>query len=56
MIFVVTKCDDCPLLSIVDGQRACNIGPPSHRPIPQEEVRPSWCRMRKEQIIVRDFK
>jgi len=56
MIFVVTKCADCPFLSMVDGHRACNIAIPHHRPIPDDEERPSWCKMRKEQIIVRDFK
>jgi hypothetical protein len=56
MIFVVTKCADCPLMSMEEGRRACNVGPPSGRPIPEEDERPSWCRMRKEQIIIRDFK
>ena len=53
---VVTACGECPFLSIVEGRRVCNIGPPSQRPIAEEDDRPSWCRMRKEQIIVRDFK
>ncbi|MBE1424422.1 hypothetical protein H4684_001052 [Desulfomicrobium macestii] len=56
MIFVVTKCANCPLLSYVEGQRVCNVGPPSQRPIPEADERPTWCRMRKEQIIIRDFK
>lgn len=56
MIFVVTKCADCPFLSMVNGQRVCNIAIPYQRPISEDEVRPSWCKMRKEQIIVRDFK
>ena len=53
---VVTACNECPFLSLVEGRRVCNVGPPSQRPIPDEDDRPSWCRMRKEQIIVRDFK
>lgn len=56
MIFVVTKCADCPFLNMVNGHRACNIATPQQRPIPDDEARPSWCKMRKEQIIVRDFK
>jgi len=56
MIFVVTKCDECPFMSMVDGLRACNVAIPRYRPIPPEDVRPTWCKMRKEQIIVRDFK
>jgi hypothetical protein len=56
MIFVVTKCADCPFMSTVDGHRACNIAIPHQRPIADDEERPSWCKMRKEQIIVRDFK
>lgn len=53
---VVAACNDCPFLSLVEGRRVCNIGPPSQRPIAEEDDRPSWCRMYKEQIIVRDFK
>jgi hypothetical protein len=53
---VVSRCDECPFLSTVEGRRVCNVGPPAHRPIPDEDDRPFWCRMRKEQIIVRDFK
>jgi hypothetical protein len=56
MIFVVTKCVDCPFLSMINNERTCNIATPCHRPIPIEDARPSWCKMRKEQIIVRDFK
>jgi len=56
MIFVVTRCDDCPFLALVDGLRACNIATPRLRPLPEDEERPSWCKMRKEQIIVRDFR
>ena len=53
---VVTACDNCPFLGVFEGERVCNVGPPPRRPLPGEEDRPFWCRMRKEQIIVRDFK
>lgn len=56
MIFVVTKCVECPFLSMANSQRVCNVATPRHRPITGDEDRPSWCKMRKEQIIVRDFK
>lgn len=53
---VATKCEECPFLSTVDGQRGCNVAIPRQRPIADDEERPFWCKMRKEQIIVRDFK
>ncbi len=56
MIFVVTKCADCPFMAVVNGERTCNIATPRQRPITEDEDRPFWCKMRKEQIIVRDFK
>jgi hypothetical protein len=52
----VTACDECPFLGVFEGERVCNVGPPPRRPLPGDEDRPFWCRMRKEQIIVRDFK
>jgi len=56
MIFIVTKCADCPFMAVVNGERTCNIATPRQRPITEDEDRPFWCKMRKEQIIVRDFK
>ena len=56
MIFVVTKCDDCPCLNEKNGQRGCNAAIPRNRPIPEGEDRPFWCKLYKEQIIVRDYK
>lgn len=56
MIIIVTKCSECPFLSIVDSQSVCNVATPRYRPILCEEDRPTWCKMRKEQVIVRDFK
>lgn len=56
MIFIVTRCDDCPFMRMVDNERTCYIATPRHRPIPAEDDRPTWCKMRKEQVIVRDFK
>lgn len=53
---VVTACEECPFMSVLEGRRACNVATPSQRPIPEEDERPFWCKLRKEQIIVRDFK
>lgn len=53
---VVSTCAECPFLSRIDGCRACNAAIPRYRPMRDEEERPFWCKMRKEQIIVRDFK
>ncbi|MDY0275887.1 MAG: hypothetical protein RBR42_10720 [Desulfomicrobium sp.] len=56
MIFVITQCTDCPFLHLVDGQKTCNVALPKGRPITPDVDRPVWCKLRKEQIIVRDFK
>jgi len=53
---VVERCNQCPFLSFVNGRRACNVATPCRRPIFDEDERPTWCKMLKEQIIVRDFK
>lgn len=42
-------------MAMADGVRVCNIAIPYQRPIGDEE-RPTWCKLRKEQVIVRDFK
>lgn len=34
----------------------CVIATPPMRPIVEETDRPSWCKLYKEQIIVRDFR
>ncbi|GAB1411019.1 hypothetical protein MASR1M90_21730 [Desulfovibrionales bacterium] len=55
MIVVIRKCLECPFMALVDGVKVCNIATPYQRPTGDED-RPSWCKLRKEQIIVRDFK
>ena len=56
MIIIATACGQCPFLSLEEDRRVCNISLPKHRPVDDESGRPSWCRLRKEQVIVRDFK
>lgn len=56
MIFVITKCVDCPFLNLANGKKTCNVALPKGRPIELDTERPAWCKLRKEQIIVRDFK
>lgn len=56
MILVVTKCMECPFWRQDGNERMCVIATPPMRPILTEETdRPSWCKLRKEQIIVRNF-
>jgi hypothetical protein len=57
MIFVVSKCVDCPFHQVVDGIRKCKVASVVYQHIPAEEKkRPEWCPLRKEQMIVRDKK
>jgi hypothetical protein len=47
---------ECPFWRQDGNERMCVIATPPMRPILTEETdRPSWCKLRKEQIIVRDF-
>lgn len=56
MIIIATRCVDCPFMSVVNEEQTCNIAVPRNRPITGDEDRPTWCKMRKEQVIVRDYK
>ena len=56
MIIVVSKCVECPFMAVVEGERVCNIAVPYQRSVGEDGERPSWCKLRKEQVIVRDFK
>lgn len=57
MVLVVTKCLECPFLRREGAERLCVIATPPMRPILTEDNdRPMWCKLRKEQIIVRDFR
>jgi len=56
MILVITKCDQCPLCVKTTTERMCNVATPPRRPIHDDAVRPTWCPLRKEQIVIRDFK
>ncbi len=57
MIFVITKCKDCPFHQVCDGKRSCSVASVVHQEIPAEVTkRPEWCPLYKEQMIVRDKK
>lgn len=55
MIVVVKKCKNCPFLTSVDDNIWCNISTPKGRPVRLDEDRPTFCPLRKEQVIVREF-
>ena len=57
MIFVITKCTDCPFHQVHDGKRSCSVASVVHQEILAEvKKRPEWCPLYKEQMIVRDKK
>lgn len=53
MIVVVRNCSDCPFCSKGDPAR-CSVSTPKHRPLDIKLDRPSWCPLRREQVIVRE--
>jgi len=55
MIVIVRKCKDCPCLTQVDANVWCNASTPKGRPVDPEADRPSFCPLRREQIIIREF-
>lgn len=55
MIVIVRTCKDCPCLTQVDDKAWCNASTPKGRPVDPEEERPSFCPLRREQIIIREF-
>lgn len=53
MILVIQKCVDCPFCT--QGEPAhCSVSTPKHRPLDTKHQRPSWCPLRREQVIVRE--
>ena len=55
MIIVVRKCKDCPFLLELPDVNRCNASNPPRRPLHDLEERPSFCPLRREQVIVREF-
>lgn len=55
MIIIVRKCKDCPFLSELPDVSRCNISTPPRRPLHELDERPSFCPLRREQAIVREF-
>ena len=58
MVIVVKKCSsECPFCNTLEsGQMQCNVSMPSKRPIPEmEEKYPSFCPLKREQVITRAF-
>jgi hypothetical protein len=56
MIIVVKKCKNCPFLTFRDEKQRCSASNPTGRPVAPDEVdRPSFCPLRREQVIVREF-
>lgn len=54
MIIVVRKCADCPFCFKTEPHSQCSISTPKMRPLDEDLDRPSWCPLRREQIIVRE--
>ena len=55
MIMVVKTCKDCPFLTNVNESVWCNVSMPIGRPVDPKLERPSFCPLRREQVIVRAF-
>lgn len=59
MIMIVKTCDDCPFChrnAPGEAPKACVVSTPRFRPILDDDGdRPQWCKLRKEQFIVREF-
>jgi len=56
MIFIVKKCAECPFFAPKDAiSGTCSVSTPHHRPLALGDERPSFCLLRREQVIVREF-
>jgi len=56
MIIIVKRCANCPFCQTVEGKPHCKASVVELRPISEEdEERPSWCPLRREQLIIREF-
>ena len=64
MIVVVKNCDVCPFALPQPGQeceggpqvcQTCALSTPKFRSLFEFPKRPEWCKLRREQVIVREF-
>ena len=55
MILIARKCRDCPFLLELPDSLRCNISSPPRRQVADDPERPSFCPLRREQVIVREF-
>jgi len=46
------ECAQCPFHQQQDKRR-CAVATPRLRPMADDEVRPSWCVLRRERLIIR---
>lgn len=53
MILVVHNCSDCPFCTSGEPSK-CSVSTPKHRPLDEKLQRPTWCPLRREQVIVRE--
>ncbi len=57
MIIVVTNCKECPFVFQGEQYPECNVSTPKRRPLDPDTYdrsRPSFCPLRREQVIVRE--
>jgi len=56
MIIIVKQCLDCPFFASKDEKLGiCSVSTPRHRLVAKDADRPSFCLLRREQVIVRLF-
>ena len=56
MIIVVRNCPDCPFVIEEADMYRCRVSQPPKRPMEKDqEARPSFCPLMREQVIVRQF-
>jgi hypothetical protein len=56
MLYVVKKCVECPFFAPKDEKLGtCGASIPRFRLVDKDEDRPSFCVLRREQVIVREF-
>ena len=53
MIIAVKDCKSCPFMQLADPA-LCKVSTPKNRPLDPALDRPTWCPLRREQMIVRE--
>ncbi|MFI3271538.1 MAG: hypothetical protein R3Y11_05460 [Pseudomonadota bacterium] len=54
MIRVVRECSECPFCTVDIVPAKCSVSTPKFRPLDVTLQRPTWCPLRREQVIVRE--